>query len=101
MIYNDIKEIENLLQNDFSIILAKTHGWGVCDVTKVQLQPFLSKYNIELTEVYIDDLPEFRGNHLVFTVPTILIFSQGREMLRESRFINMGKIDRILKLNFD
>ncbi len=101
MIINDMKIINERINSKFSIFLAKTHDCTVCKVTKVQLEPFLKKYDIELTEIFIDDIPEFRGDHLVFTVPTVLIFSEGKELLRESRFINMGKVDRLLKLFFE
>ena len=96
-----IEQLNQLENQDFSVILAKSHGCGVCDIAKVQLMPLLSKHNIELNEVYIDDLPEFRGKHLVFTVPTVLILSRSKEMLRESRFIDLNKIKRIIKLNFE
>lgn len=40
--------------------------------------------------------PEICGQLLVFTVPTLLIFWEGREVLRESRFIDLNQIKRIL-----
>lgn len=49
-------------------------------------------------EIIIDDLIEVSGQFLVFSVPTILIMHEGREILRESRFIDFNKISRILQL---
>ena len=40
--------------------------------------------------------PEICGQLLVFTVPTLLIFWEGREVLRESRFLDLNQIMRIL-----
>ena len=40
--------------------------------------------------------PEICGQLLVFTVPTILIFWEGREILRESRFMDLNQVTRIL-----
>lgn len=97
----DINEIRQHQNNNLSIFLAKSNGCGVCDITKVQLESLLKPYNIELHEVYIDEVPEFRGEHLVFTVPTVLLFSKGKEILRESRFIDLNKIERIIKLNLE
>lgn len=94
-----MEQLNKVQTTEFSVILAKSHGCGVCEITKVQLDSLLPKYNLKIHEVYIDDLPEFRGEHLVFTVPTVLIFSNGKEMLRESRFIDLNKIERIIKLN--
>ena len=99
MIIKTNEQSNKVTSGDFSIILAKSHGCGVCDIAKVQLGTVLSKYSLELNEVYIDDMPEFRGKHLVFTVPTVLIFSKNREILRESRFLNLNKIEHTIKLN--
>lgn len=40
--------------------------------------------------------PEICGQLLVFTVPALLIFWEGREVLRESRFMDLKQIKRIL-----
>lgn len=40
--------------------------------------------------------PEICGQLMVFTVPTVLIFWEGREVLRESRFIELERVTRIL-----
>jgi hypothetical protein len=38
---------------------------------------------------------------LIFSVPTVLIFSKGKELLRESRYINYGKITRLIEMYQD
>jgi len=101
MILETMNEINNVTKGDFSIVIAKSHGCGVCNIAKKQLEIILKDLDIPLYEVYIDDVPEYRGAHLVFTVPTVSIFSNNKEMLRESRFINLNKIERIIKLNLN
>lgn len=49
-------------------------------------------------QVYLEEIPLFQGQHLVFTVPTILVFSEGKEILRESRFIDFNKIQRLFDI---
>lgn len=50
----------------------------------------------------IDDTPELCGPYSVFIAPTILIFTLGKEALRESKFIVLNeleaKINRYCKL---
>jgi len=53
---------------------------------------------IPLYQLYLEDILEFQGQQLIFTVPTIVIFSGGKEILRESRFIDFEKIDRLLQI---
>lgn len=51
---------------------------------------------IKVAKIYIDELVEITGQFLVFTVPTILIMHEGREILRESRFIDLQAVERTL-----
>jgi len=93
------KEIEQSLQKDFVMILAKSHTCTACktiyDVMSYNI-PNLDQ--IETYNVYIDDMDQFRGDHLIFSVPTVLIFSEGKELLRESRYINYDKITRLIEM---
>jgi len=54
--------------------------------------------SIPAFEIYLEDVELFQGQHLVFTVPTIIVFSNEKEILRESRFIDFSKIERLFSL---
>lgn len=93
------EEIKETINKDFVMILAKSHTCTACNSILGMLEqniPNLSE--IELYSVFIDDLEQFRGDHLIFSVPTVLIFSDGKELLRESRYINYDKITRLINL---
>ena len=93
------KDVENVLQKDFVMIIAKSHTCTACQSILGMLQqnvPNLEK--IEIHSIFIDDMDQFRGEHLIFSVPTVLIFSEGKELLRESRYINYAKITRLIEL---
>jgi thiol-disulfide isomerase/thioredoxin len=86
------------IQSSIAIIVAKTQGCNVCLPVTLRLIELMKDYpNIPLYEVYIEDVPEFRGQHLVFTVPTIIVFNEGREIHRESRFIDWHKLIDLLE----
>lgn len=92
--YDQVKEI--IAQNS-AVIIAKTQGCNVCLPVTLRLTEMMNEYpTIPLSEVYIEDVPEFRGQHLVFTVPTIIVFFDGKEVHRESRFIDWEKLDSLL-----
>lgn len=93
------KDIHKILQKDFVMIIAKTHTCTACQSILGMLEknvPNLDK--IEINAVFIDDMEQFRGDHLIFSVPTVLVFSEGKELLRESRYINYDKITRLIDL---
>lgn len=53
-------------------------------------------YPIKVAKVDVKELVEIAGQFLVFTVPTTLLIYEGREILRESRFIDFQKVERTL-----
>lgn len=96
---NDMITINEIINKEFSIIVLKTKKCSVCTPVSIQLEKLLQKYPaIEAYQIYADEVEEFAGQHLVFTVPTVLIFSSGNEILRESRFINFNKIERLINI---
>lgn len=95
----NMSEAQNVISKDFVMIIAKTHTCTICNTILNTLEhnvPNLS--DIEIHNIYIDDVDEFRGQHTIFTVPSVLIFSEGKELLRESRYLNYGKIQRLIEL---
>ncbi len=81
------------------LILAKTRTCSVCNVAESRLEPILAKHpHVAAYRVYIEDEERFRGDALVFSVPTVIVYHEGREQLRESRFINTTKIERLLEM---
>lgn len=93
-----IEEFNDIINNELSIINVKTTTCTVCTAVSAQLEKLLKEYDIEPYAIYSDKVTEFAGQHLVFTVPTILIFNEGQEILRESRFIDYKKITRLLDM---
>lgn len=92
--YNQVK---TAISENSAVIIAKTQGCNVCLPVTQRLIEMMKEYpTIPLYEVYIEDVPEFRGQHLVFTVPTIIVFFDGKEIHRESRFIDWEKLDSLL-----
>merc|ERR1711879_331519 len=92
-------EIQNVINKEFVMILAKSHTCSICNTIQNTLERAIPNLDqIEIHSIYIDDIDQFRGDHLIFSVPTVLIFSEGKELLRESRYINYDKITRLIDL---
>lgn len=93
------EEFTKLATQELMIVIAKTKTCSVCKPLTDKLMEFMKNYeSIPAYQVYLEDVALFQGQHLVFTVPTILVFSEGREILRESRFIDFAKIQRLFDL---
>lgn len=98
-IIKNMREADKVIKKDFVMVIAKSHTCTICNTILNTIEhnvPNLS--DIEIYNIYIDDVDEFRGQHTIFSVPTVLIFSEGKELLRESRYINYSKIQRLIDL---
>jgi len=98
-IIKNMNEADKIINKDFVMVIAKSHTCTICNSILNTLQNNVPNLNdIEIHNIYIDDVDEFRGQHTIFSVPTVLIFSEGKELLRESRYINYIKVQRLIEL---
>ena len=96
---NNYDEFLSIIKSEISLVIAKTKMCVVCKPMSEKLKVFMIAYpSIPTYELYLEDVEMFQGQQLVFTVPTILVFSEGKEILRESRFIDFEKIKRLFDL---
>ncbi|MCF7923740.1 MAG: thioredoxin family protein [Candidatus Izimaplasma sp.] len=94
--YQDFQEI---IKSELVVIIAKTKTCNVCKPLTDKLNTFMLDYpTIPTYQIYLEDVEIFQGQHLVFTVPTVIVFSESKEILRESRFIDFDKIERLFNL---
>lgn len=80
------------------ILYFSTPQCGVCHAVLPKLISALNDKSIEVIEIDASAFPEIAGQHQVFVAPTVLVYYQGIEVLRESRFVDISKITRILDL---
>lgn len=90
-----IKREENL------IIYFGTDTWSVCISVFPQLENLVNKYDIKILKVDVASQRQLVGQFLAFVVPTILVFNEGKEVLRESKFIDFDRIQRTLEILFE
>jgi len=95
----DYKEVTDIINQELVMIIAKTHTCSTCTtINEIIGQNVKYIEEIPVYYLYVDDLAEFRGEYTIFSVPTVLIFNEGKEILRESKFINFAKIDRLIDM---
>ncbi|MDP3301831.1 MAG: thioredoxin family protein [Sulfuricurvum sp.] len=90
-----LEKIQNTLQaNDAVMLYFSAPSCGVCHVLKPKLSDaimgeFLS---FKIESIDISETPDISSYYSVFTVPTVLIFFEGREFLRKSRNMSVVEI---------
>lgn len=87
----------NNIKNKHFIVLAKTKTCTVCNAIEPIVLNVLEDYSsILFYTIFIEDVPEFSGQQLVFTVPTLIVYKNNKEYARLSRFILKSDLERIL-----
>jgi thioredoxin-like negative regulator of GroEL len=93
------EDLESRLAGQSHIVLHfSSPPCGVCHVTLPRVEALANDYGWPVIDISIAKHPAVAGQRLVFTVPTVLVLLEGREILRESRFIDFDRLARILEL---
>lgn len=100
-----IEKLENNLTTARRVVLLyfSLPDCGVCHAVRPKVEALLAgRPDIAAYFIDLSVLPEATGRFEVFAVPTVLLFIDGRETVRESRYFSMdeltAKIDRYLSL---
>src|SRR5690606_4027415 len=79
-----------IAENPLSFIYISTTNCGVCTALLPKVKEMLAQFpEIKLGYVNADHLQEIAGKFSVFTVPVLLLFVDGREAIREARYVHM------------
>jgi thioredoxin-like negative regulator of GroEL len=91
------EQFEQLKSEEELIILYfSSEDCNVCQAVFPKLMNLVEDYPVKVAKIVTDEQMEIAGQLLVFTVPTVLIVYEGREILRESRFVDFQKVERTL-----
>ena len=97
-VYNPA-ELDRLIGEEPALLCYfSTDSCSVCKVLKPKVRELLEEEfpRIRACYVDIDKSPLISGQHRVFTIPTILVFFEGREHTRLSRNIGLTQLEDIL-----
>lgn len=93
-------EIEAAInENEAALFYFSAPHCNVCKVLKPKLAEMLTEEypRIQLFYVDIDKAPMISGQFRIFSIPTIMIFFEGKEYLRKSRNIGLTELSRELE----
>jgi thiol-disulfide isomerase/thioredoxin len=90
-------DYEKIKSERFSFVYLHKQGCSVCNVMLPKIKELSERY--DGASFYSIDLmkhEEAVGEFLVFSIPALIVFSQGKELLREARFFNIDDIKKRL-----
>ncbi len=97
-----LKEFDRLKEEKFAFIYLSQESCNVCSVTKPVFENLTKKYqSATFTHIDLNNYEFAKGYFSVFTIPAILVYSEGKELLREARFFNFDEIEQKLDKYYD
>jgi len=94
-----MNDMDSVIQETDALILYFSHdACNVCKVLKPKIKELLAEKYPKFQFNYINtvDQPEIAAQFQVFTVPTVLVFFEGKEYYRYSRNIGISQLDEAL-----
>lgn len=86
-----------IIENHLAFVYISREDCSVCHAVRPQVQDILKNYpRIQSIQADADHIPEVAGDFTVFSVPALLLFADGKELIREARFVNMENLNRQL-----
>ena len=92
---NSIEDIKDFIkENMFVMVYFSSDGCNVCENILPRLEEILKKHSkVMSAHIEVQNLPSVASVFSVFTIPTIIIFLEGKEILRQARFINFLELE--------
>lgn len=97
------ESIESFIKNNkIAMLYFSSEGCSVCGVLLPKIEELLKKYpKIEIVKIEVDELQSAVGKYSVFTLPCILLLIEGKELIREARFISVVDLEEKIKRFYD
>ena len=98
-------DFEKLKKDKFSFIYITTKDCNVCKVLQPRLRELAKSYQGSTFHlIELDEHKNAAGFFMAFSVPTFLVYSQGSELIRTARHLNIdeirAKLDRYHQMIF-
>ena len=91
------EELTNMMNKPLSVIYISRNGCSVCHALLPKIQQVMEGFpEAAFGHVTANEYEEVAGELNIFTVPVVMIFSEGKELLREARFIRVDEFSASL-----
>lgn len=94
-----LEELQTFVkEKDLALLYLYGKNCSVCHAVLPQIKPIIESYpEIESMQADVQKLQSIAGEYTVFTIPVVLLFVNGQEVMRFARFIERNKVNEQLK----
>ncbi len=95
-----LKELQHIIRSEIGVLLYFSgENCNVCHALRPKFKELFDKEFPQIRQIYLDahENPEIAAHFQVFSVPTMIVFLDGREFIREGRAVSLHKMTEQLK----
>jgi len=96
---NTLDEMDGFIKNNtMAMIYFSSEGCNVCGGLLPKIKEMLIKFpEIKISKVRVDKFTQAAGQYSIFTLPGILVYIEGKEIIREARFISVEMLENSIE----
>ena len=94
------KELEEIIKKEVGVLLYFSgENCNVCHALRPKFKELFDKSFPKIKQIYLDahQNPKISASFCVFSVPTILVFLDGKEFIREGRAVSLYQLKEKLQ----
>ncbi len=95
-----LEELQNSIRTEVGVLLYFSgENCNVCHALRPKFKEVFDENFPQLKQIYLDahENPEVSAHFQVFSVPTMIVFMDGREFAREGRAVSLHQLTEQLK----
>ncbi len=95
-----LDELQTTIQKEVGVLLYFSgENCNVCHALRPKFKELFDKEFPQIKQIYLDahDNMEISSHYQVFSVPTMIVFMDGREFIREGRSVSLYQMTEKLK----
>lgn len=95
-----LEALQNIIRTEAGVLLYFSgENCNVCHALRPKFKEVFDTHFPQLRQIYLDahENPEISAHFQVFSVPTMIVFMDGREFAREGRSVSLHQLTEKLK----
>ena len=103
-VVGSLDEFNQILKDNLGVLVYfSNETCNVCKVLKPQIIEMLKAKYPEIPFYYVDmsETPEISAQTQVFTIPTIIVYFDGKETIKKSRHIGLGELAEAIRRPYE
>jgi len=108
MISHTVRSIDQFItENPAALVYFKNDKCGPCQVLRPKVAELIKEEFPGMEMLVVDSVesPALSGHYQVFSNPTLIVFFDGRETIRKSKYVSLAElkeeIGRVYRIMFD